>query len=364
MVVNPRQVPQNPGTPVTQADLARTLGLSRATVSRALRNDPLIPEARCRQIQQMARQMGYQVNAVATALSHHRRRSKIAPTQSALGWINAWIEPAQMRTFRDFDLYWRGAVSAAEKFGYRLEEFIVNEQMPPRRLQKILLARNIRGLILPPHGEPVANWAHLDWSGFEWSEFAVVRMGHTINLPLHAVSSDQTAAGMLVFNQIYSRGYERIAFVGRETQNRLFGAGFLWAQRHQTDCANDLIFEFPDGLQIDEIQPAFEAWLKQAKPDAIFADVWELPEMLKTAGIRVPEEMGLAATTVLERPNWGIDAGLDQNPEEIGRVAVLSVIAQLNENARGIPQISRNTLVDGRWVNGASLPDRRKRPPL
>jgi DNA-binding LacI/PurR family transcriptional regulator len=86
--------------------------------------------------------------------------------------------------------------------------------------------------------------------------------------------------------------------------------------------------------------------------------VIELPQMLQKAGYRVPDDFGLAGTSVLGHGEKSILAGLDQNSEEIGRVAVLVVLSLISDNARGLPPIPRQILVKGRWVDGASLPDR------
>jgi hypothetical protein len=43
---------------------------------------------------------------------------------------------------------------------------------------------------------------------------------------------------------------------------------------------------------------------------------------------------------------------------EIGRVALLMLHSLITENARGIPGIFRQLLVEGSWVPGNSLPDR------
>lgn len=120
------------------------------------------------------------------------------------------------------------------------------------------------------------------------------------------------------------------------------------------------VFLFSDKCdKIDpKIQRAFTAWLKKTKPDAIFCDFTPLPQMLLEAGYRLPDDIGLASTTVLEPGKERIDAGLDQNSEEIGRVAVLVLLSQINDNAHGLPAITREIHVRGRWVDGASLPFR------
>jgi DNA-binding LacI/PurR family transcriptional regulator len=351
----------DPPNRVTLKDVAQSLGVSLATVSLAMRDDRRIPEPRRLQVKEAAERMGYRANPAATMLAHFKRASTVQPVQAALAWINAWPDPKQLRGWRDFDLYWQGASRAAQKFGYRLEEFVVNETITPRRLQQILLARNIRGILIPPHGQHFgAGTGYLDFSAFEWDQFSVVRFGHTIDLRVHSVTSDQTANGMMAFNKILERGYQRIAFVGRAHQGRFFGAGFLWAQSRLPQELRMPMFLFPDNYNENDpkLHRTITAWLKKVKPDAIFHDVLAFPRILRNAGYRVPQDIALASTTVLEATEPAIDAGLDQNSEEIGRVGVLVVLSQINDNARGLPPISRQVLVQGRWIDGASLPPR------
>ena len=143
--------PPEPHLPVTLRDVARTLGVSHVTVSLALRNNPQIPPARCVQIQAAALKMGYRPNAAAAALALHKRRRAAPPVEAALAWVNHWPQPRKLHRYIEFDHYWRGAYAAAEKFGYRLEEFVCGRQLTLPRLEAVLFARGIRGILLPPH---------------------------------------------------------------------------------------------------------------------------------------------------------------------------------------------------------------------
>jgi DNA-binding LacI/PurR family transcriptional regulator len=102
-------------------------------------------------------------------------------------------------------------------------------------------------------------------------------------------------------------------------------------------------------------QRQLEQWLKKAKPDAILTDSLAVPAMLGEAGYRVPEDIGLAATNVRD---MSLDAGIDQNPEEIGRVSTLAVISLIHDSDFGKPKFVREILVRGEWVDGKSLPVR------
>ena len=333
---------------ITLRDLAKTLGVSHVTVSLALRNSPQISEARCKQVQEEAKRMGYRPNPAASALANYKRISKITPIHAELAWLNLWQQPKELRSYAEFDRYWQGAFAAAEAHGYRLEEFVCGPHMPLARVEKILFARGISGILLPPHrGTP-------DWQGFPWQNFSVVRFGRSIEIPrVHLVGSDHVANTMLSFKEIQKRGYKRIGFVtGTARENgHLFEAGFFMAQR----CvAKPLRLPM---LALDEEKPSAKlaTWLKTAKPDAVITDVQRVPEWIRKCGYRVPDDLGLAVTSVLDGNG---NAGIYQNPEEIGRVGVLTVISLINDNAHGVPAIFRQHLVEGRWMDGSDLPPR------
>ncbi len=334
-------------------NIADEVGVTRAAVSLALKNHPSISEARRKQIHAAAERLGYRPNAMATALAHHRHQSRFHPVQAALALINTYPDPKKLHAQSSFEDCWRGATMAAEKFGYRLEEFSVNEKQPLKRLERIFLTRNIRGIIigpLPPEESGV------NWESFAWNKFSAVRCGfREKSPPFHYVTSAQATNTMLAFDKMRERGYQRIGFTGYWDKARMFGGGFLWSQHELSSQSRVPPFLFSKEAPEPNQQPQFEQWLEEMKPDAILTDSLAVPTMLEKAGYRVPEDIGLAATNVRDMP---LDAGIDQNPEEIGRVTTLAAISLIHDSDLGIPEFIREILVRGRWVDGESLPFR------
>jgi DNA-binding LacI/PurR family transcriptional regulator len=338
------------GSRVTLKDIAQAMGLHHSSVSLALRHSPEISVATRERIMTVARSMGYEPNPMAAGLAQFRRSSKTVPVQATLAWINAWPDPKKLRSYREFDLYWKGASMAAEKLGYRLEEFIANKEMPLSRIDKTLRARGITGILIPPY-----RGIKVDWGPLNWERFSAVRLGRSVEaLPFHLVTADQGADSVLAFQKMRQRGYQRIGFVGQKGLERVFVAGFLQVQLEEPKSLRvpPLLLVTPGSR---ENQKLFLAWLEKNKPDAIFTEIQHLPRWLAEAGYRVPEDIGLAGTTA------GVDvaAGLDQHPEEIGRVAVLVLTSLIHDNDRGTPPIHREILIKGEWVDGSSLPSRR-----
>ena len=64
----------NEKQPLTMKDIAAQLGVSVATVSRALKNSPNISKKRREMIQQYAREHDYYPNVIAEQLRHSRQK--------------------------------------------------------------------------------------------------------------------------------------------------------------------------------------------------------------------------------------------------------------------------------------------------
>jgi len=338
---------------LTLKDVASAVGVSSMTVSLALRNHPRIPPGRRAMIQEIAQRMGYRPNAMASALVYQRRNSSAHPIAAELAWINHWKEPRQLRGFREFDLYWRGAVQAAEKCGFRLEEFVVSEGVNYARLERILRCRNIQGILVPPHGSAAVTAPQL--SSMDWSRFSIVRFGYSLeDFPAHVVTSNQTQGTMLACAEMTRRGYDRVGYVCHDHSSTRSKAGFLMGQ---------MVLPPPRRLPLLELDvhsgnclEVLRQWMLRIRPDAVLSEIAEVPVMLRKLGHQIPETVGLAATSVLD---GNADAGIYQNSEEIGRVAVETLVGLIYQNQTGLPNLGREVLVDAIWRDGRTLPDRR-----
>ncbi len=353
---DPTRTEANPSKPdpaprITVRQIAHRLNVSHTTVSRALKNDPRISATVRQKVQATAEALGYRPDPMLSALAAYRKGQTKQSIGAELAWINCWPDPKRLRTYKEFDLYWTGAEEEAARAGYRLEEFCCPAKLSPERLEKILSARNIRGLLLTPVWSTVTP----DWSTLDWSRFSLVRFGYSLQFPAtHLVTSDQLMDGLLAFESMWRHGYRRIGMVmwsAQGTRSVRFSAGYLYAQLRV-----DHKLRLPP-LVLNDDSPQKDqdllAWLEKEKPDAILTDVSDLRTWLNKLNYRVPQDVGLAALSVLD---GHADAGIDQNSREIGRAAVQTLISLIHHNERGIPQTPREVLVSGRWVDGKTLP--------
>ena len=336
---------------VTLRDIAQKVGMSHVTVSLALRNDPKISEKTRLMIQQIAKEMDYRPDPMLTSLARYRHSSRSKPNETVIAWVNLWDDPKKLRSYREFDLWWQGASEAAERMGYRIDEF-TTQDMSAKRLADILKARGIRGILVPPYPDPPT----IDLNAIPWDDFTVIQFGrHENQPPLHFVTSSQAANTVMAFEHIRAKGYNRIGFISKGASiTRMFGAGFYWTQQYIPQKERLSMLSLNTELK-EEQKDLISAWIQKEKPDSILTDIPTLPQLITELDYRIPEDIGLATTSIHDTP---IDAGIDQNPKEIGRMGFITLVSMMQDYEHGIPDIQHEILVGGKWVDGSSLPDR------
>ncbi len=338
---------------VSLRDVAREIGVSHVTVSLALRGDVRISAQRRQEVKAVAERLGYRPDPMLSSLSAYRQSKLPATIRSTVAWINQWDDPRQLHRLREFENYWQGARDTAARLGYRLEEFVVTKDMTAARLQKILQARGVRGILMPPHTHGV------NLPDFDWSRYSVVRLGVSVEHPrAHVITSDQINCASLAFSRVLERGYQRIGYVSAVRLDRNTGgnfrAGFLRSQNALVPPRQRVP---PLLLELDQKSDtrSLAAFIKKHRPDAIITTEGSLPVLFNKIGKKVPGDIAVAALSVLD---GNFDSGVDQNSHEIGHVAMSTLASLIQQNERGIPEYCRRILVEGRWIDGTSLPSR------
>ena len=306
----------------------------------------------------MAKKMGYQPDPFLAGLAAYRRNIEPSKFHGVIGWINHWVQPEGLHRLKEFEGYWLGAKEAAKQFGYVVEEIHWPADCPAKRFERILLARGILGVLIPPHRESP------DWGDFDWSKFSLVRFGMSVHNPdSNVVTSDQFRATVMAVTNIHRLGYRKIGFVlNRELDENIGGnytGGFFAAQKlFGIKAANSLLIVDVNIFQeqLARAEKDLAAWLKKVQPDAVLTVLPEVPGLIRKLGYRIPQDIAVAGTSVADIP---LDTGVNQRAREIGRIAVEMLVKQININERGEPSAPCRMLVESTWQDGKSLPPRR-----
>jgi LacI family transcriptional regulator len=336
------------------AQIAARAGVSKNTVSLALREDPQIPPATRRRIQRLASSMGYELNPVVAQLMVELRKGRVEGYRRTLALVNANQDAQAFTRHPTVPAYVAGIRRRATLLGYRLDEFWLHDpDLNGERLERILRARGIRGVLvvgLMKENRLPERFASL------WEVFPTVVTGVRTREPtLPFCCSDHHALVLQAMEQALAFGYRRPALVVDEHIDRLvegrFSAGMHIAQR-----ALPARQRLPGFYEVEAARKdprPFLAWLDKNRPDAILTLYNVVRAWIARAGLHAPDDLGLIQ---LERRPGNLDwAGMDQHNDQTGEAAVDMLVGMLHHQQSATSALPRATLVGGTWVSGSTV---------
>lgn len=334
--------------PPTVRSLAQQIGVSQTTISLALRDDPRVTAATKARVRKAAENAGYRLNPAVQSVMSALRRSRQASFRGSLLAVNYSPEEAP-RMLQYHQEILSGGVARARELGYSLEHTWVGPgTMSLKRLQSVLLARSVKGLIVMPFAG-LQDFSELDWNGL-----AAVVMDYCLSQPvLHTVLPDHHSSLLQAMEQLRHAGYRRPGLVlDAERDARLkhkWSAGFASAFREPHHKP-----PVPMLIAAPITRSRFLAWFHAHRPDVIVGHLQrEITEWLSSVSVRIPQDVGFLHLNWTERS--GPCAAVDQQPSLLGAAAVETVIAQITRNEHGIPSNANTLTISGRWTPGPTL---------
>jgi LacI family transcriptional regulator len=331
---------------ITIRQIAEKAGVSKSTVSLALRQDPSCSSKTIERIAKIADQMGYQPNPLVTANMAAMRTGRQKNVRAILAYFYDQYQglPYSLSSFR-------GASERATELGFVLEAISYNDpDVTPGRLLKILRSRNVQGIFIGESQTPIP---HIE---FNWDEFAVVAIGYTLQSPrVDRIGFDHAENLTRLFQELSLRDYKRVGLAMRsdldDRVSHLPTASYLSYQFEQHSTYPIPLFVESDGWN----KASLLEWFQRHNPDCVITIGNEVGSWLKDEGIRVPEDVGLFSV-------WGVDNEQPQvyshynvNLDLLARTAVDVLADRLNSNRRGVPLRRQSILLSGDRVHRNSL---------
>lgn len=324
---------------VTLREIAARAGLHVTAVSMALRDHPRISAATRERVRALAGEMGYRRDVLLSALCRYRSNPKFKAT---LAWIDNFPVKGEMSKTRLFEEYRKGAHARAKELGFSLDEIWAHAPgFNTQRLQAILRARNIKGILLPPQPEHGASVE------MDWGELSAVTFGYSLKKPaLHAAVPNQYRHMGTIMRELRRLGYRRVgAYIDRSIDAR---CDKHWQAAYWVDY-----YEQPAR---DRVRPLFT-------PDSQHFDrtkfqQWSRNQRLEAVVIVAPVDRVYAPPAGVElvwhsvSPSQSGRAGIDENGLLTGATAVDMLIGMLSRQETGVPEYPQRVLVDGSWQPG------------
>ncbi|MFI5336564.1 MAG: LacI family DNA-binding transcriptional regulator [Opitutales bacterium] len=333
--------------------IAKQAGVSPTTVSLALHNSPLLPDATKRRVRACAEKIGYRPNAKLVALMSQLRVSRIRGAEACFGIVSLYDTPHPWEQSSQWTRLYEAMQKRADEIGYRLEPIWLRAPgMTYRRARTIISTRGIQGLLC--FGSPELE----DEFPGEFRPYAIVTLGQSIRTPLHRVIRHYFSDVWSTLERVHAMGYRRPGLVlgnydDVRSGHACAGAYLGWCEHRLGPAAAVPI------LRIDQVAGSpLLSWLKNHRPDVIVyvhlpKTLPELEAFFRANKIRVPNDLGVAAVSqIIEHTRF---SGKQENLRLMGVLAVELLASRIVNLDFGFPVHPRIEMVESEWIDGRSL---------
>jgi len=329
---------------ITSFDIAHRAGVSQATVSRALRDSPLVNEETRRRIQQIAREMNYQVDRHAAGL-----RSQRTHTLALLVHEDPTSDDSQINPFFLTMLGNITRVAAARNY----DVLVSFQQLSDDWLYEYEVSNRADGIILLGYGDYGSIADKLKRLHTDGAHF-VIWGATTPELEGHAIGCRNSQGGEIATRHLLDLGRRNIAFFGGASDDCP-----EFKQRYKGYCRALEAAGRPvrAGLQRDADNretsgfEAMNALLASGVPfDAVFAasDLIAIGAMkrMHKAGVRVPGDVAVVGFDDIPAASYFTPAlsTVRQDTRKAARLLVRNLLDMI-EGRPGKSQLLPMTLV-------------------
>jgi DNA-binding LacI/PurR family transcriptional regulator len=340
--------------PVTMAVLAAHAGVSKNTVSLAMRDDRRISVETRRKVQQLAIKLGYKKNPVLAHLMSELRKTKVSSYTHTLALLNAHPDSQAIRRHPTIAAWVEGCRRRGDSQGYHFDTFWLHDpELNGARLMRILDARGIKGAIvigLFNQSQVPAKFAEV------WDNLACVVTGVRTHEPtLSFCCVDHHAMMQEAVRQVLQLGYKRPALalsrvVDDLVQGRL-SSGMWIGQQALPPKQRIPQFDWSDHSAASF--KLFKRWLERYQPDVILTLHRDIKIWLEDLKYKIPRDIGLV--DLEHNPSTAEWAAMEQRNDLSGEAAVDMLISMLHNNESGPPEFPRATLGSSHWVPGVTV---------
>ncbi|GAA4424452.1 LacI family DNA-binding transcriptional regulator [Pontibacter saemangeumensis] len=322
-------------------DIAKELGVSTSTVSRALSNHPHVSQDTKERVKQAVDKAGYQLNAMASSL----RKSK----SNIIGLIVPRIS-----------MYFQSAVITAiqnelQKCDYNLMIFQSNESPAlERQLVNVLHALRVEGLIVS------STLYTEDFSAFDVflkANVPLIFYDRVPNgYPAHKIQGDDFQGGYKSTLHLLEKGCRRIAHISGPLSCSLYRdryAGYKEALKKYSIPLDESLVFFHELTKENAVKTCEKLFGEKPYPDAVFSSndttAIAVMEYAKKINLDIPRELKLAGYSNDPRAQIMHPAitSVEQFPHEMGQQAARMIMDLVRQRVNpGRSMISLTTPIE------------------
>ncbi|MFN7928417.1 MAG: LacI family DNA-binding transcriptional regulator [Blastocatellia bacterium] len=313
--------------PITLADIAKALGVSKMTVSRAINNDPKIKAETRERVMEVVRQMNYRPNQNARALATNR------------SYLLALVVPDLMHSY--YAEIAKAIESVARPAGYEILLCNTDENAAKEVAEVAALRHRTDGLIIA--SAVAASNVRVYREMIEEGARIVLLDRHFERMSCPSVITDNVRVGLMATEHLISLGHRRIGHLRgpdvRVADDRLEGYQQALAN-HKIRCEDSWVRNC--GFLETEGYAAMRVWLAEGDvPSAIFAGndpaaIGAIHAIFE-AGLRVPEDIAIVGAgkihygDLLRVPLTTVGWDVTKMGQQAARLLIEAITSPLNK---------------------------------
>jgi len=327
---------------VSQRDIAKRVGVSVMTVSRALSGRGSVAKKVRTHILNVANELGYRQNPLVRSLMRCRTRRRAPTISLTIAWYGDTSSFNRKTTpdphYDTFAEYFRGAARICQRRGFRLTVFHPRE-VQLSTLPRILRARGIEGLLLGPSGRLQRE------SLSPVTGIPIVEIGRSRDsMGNDRVTSSGYRSARRCVRYLLDHGYKKVGYV--DSQDRLQRG----EERARAGFSIETLGKRAPVMLLDRqpgLRRKLEAFIHKHKPDALMIGGNQAMSTLLRMKLTIP-------FVVLGRsglPGW--ITGTEARHNDIGAEAAIRLIDHI-EGPKDRPLTGHSISLAEAWHEGTS----------
>lgn len=338
------------------ADIALEVGVTKTTVSRALRGDPRISVETRARVEAAAARLGYRRDAALSVIAAMRWKGQGERGLTLAHLLD--VNPAYEHFFTA-EGHYRGAWEASRKLGYGRDAINAWTYPSPEALVRVLDARGVAGLVVHPFMRE-AWFDVLPWRRWHAVGVGLGRRSGRFPGPSVEVAADVSWLCDALARALVEAGERRVHVVNFAEVERLVGlhraplAYLAEAGRRLGGLdVGHALFPPENGDQPPE---AFRAWLERERPRVVLGCNNTIYWWLRTLGVALPGAVRYASLVLNPMDSAAaVVSGMDTRLVDQGAAAVEVVDSLIRNHRTGADAAAREVLLRPRWFAGATL---------
>jgi len=343
----------------TQDDLAKALGISKSTVSRALQDDPRITRETIALVKRGARKIGYAQDALLSNLARQRWQRPVGDSKGSILALIIGLSEKQLQNDALLHNLIHDAKNRAGELGYQIEVLVSPDSKSDAIHSRSCYHRGIRGVILKSTTHRTEPWA------LELRKFSAINIGLDLfPARVDTVRHDLFSSIWGCLDRCQAKGYKRIgmALLGQDLpQGELRRAGAYHAWHTGNNRRALPVLHFTPDKNWKENLRILRDWMGKQKPDVILGQCDFIMELVEGLGLQVPGDVSFISLDLnsdIRQQGPRAVTGILRTNARIAAAAVEWLDSLIRQGTKGEQLSPRSILITQDFQEGTTLPDK------